>query len=89
MMALMASTGIRGTQNKNYTALKQIANQSRNLLPVFTFHLYCCYSCSNFDPSLALKLAPVCQEALEAEHARLLLLGQALLNTVEAKYIMW
>ena len=35
------------------------------------------YACSNFDPSLAFKLAPVCQEAREAEHARLLLVGQA------------
>ena len=75
-MALMASTG---TQNKKCTALKQIGNQSQNHLPAFTFHLYGCWccSCSNFDPSLALKLAPVCQEALEAEHAGLLLVGQA------------
>ena len=43
-----------------------------------SFHIppFYCSSCSNFDPSLALKLAPVCQEALEAEHAGLLLVGQ-------------
>ena len=83
-MALMASTGIKGTQNKNYTVLKQIGNQSLSHLDLskalfqfshFTFYCCCC-CCSNFDLSLALKLAPVCQEGQEAEHARLLLLGQ-------------
>ena len=44
-----------------------------------SFHIpaFYCSSCSNFDPSLPLKLAPVCQEALEAEHAGLLWVGQA------------
>ena len=45
------------------------------------------YACSNFDPSLAFKLAPVCQEAREAEHACLLLVGQA--QHRSSKAYMW